>query len=66
MSVGSFGISEGNITTTKSTQNMHLTATNCNPSASSKWGLGRQAWAAFGPKGRGWLECPEDNLRALM
>ena len=41
-------------------------APNCNSSASSKWGLGRQAWAAFGPKGRAWLECPEDNLRALM
>ena len=35
-------------------QNMHLTASNCNPSASSKWGLGREVWAAFRPKGRGW------------
>ena len=33
-------------------------------SATSKWGLDREAWAAL-LRVRTWPECPEDNLREL-
>ena len=33
-------------------------------SATSKWGLDREAWAAL-LRVRTWPECPEDNLRVL-
>ena len=66
--MGSFGISEGNKTGKKkrSPQYMHLTATPSGEvaqmfaSATSKWGLNREARVAcLGP------ECPEENLREL-
>ena len=35
--------------------------------ATSKWGLGREAWAASSVlRVRTGPECPEDNLRELM
>ena len=59
-SVGSFGISQGNITRRKKkTQIMHLTATPSGvaaqmlPSASSEWGLNREAQAACLGQGPG-------------
>ena len=75
MSVGSFGISEGNITgeEKENPQNMCLTANTCGEaahvmvSASSKWGLGSEAWAvSLFFRVRIGLQCPEDNLRELM
>ena len=72
--MGSFGVSEGNITRRKKTtpQNMCLT-TNANQevaqmltSATSKWGLDREAWAASSVlRVRTRPECPEDNQREL-
>ena len=72
--MGSFGISESNITGEKKKQHRtHPTATTRRYAAqtvattSSKWGLDTQAWAAslVLMVGTG-LECPDDNLRALM
>ena len=73
--MGSFGISEGNITgrkKKKNPQNMHLTAT---PSrevaqmlvlATSDRGLDREVWVASSVlRVRTGPECPEDNLREL-
>ena len=73
MSVGSFGISDGNITGgKKNPQNMHLTTTASREvaqtlgSTTSEWGLGREAQAAeLVPRVRTGPECPEDNLREL-
>ena len=74
--MGSFGISEGDITgrrKKKTPQNKRLTATASGEGtqvfamATSKWGLGREAWAASSVlRVRTGPECPEDNLRELM
>ena len=75
MSVGSFEISEGNITGRgkKNPQNMRLTTTASGEvaqtlmSSSSKWALGRGTWAAsLVLRVRAGPECPEDNLKELM
>ena len=71
-SVGSFGISEGNILVghKKKTQITCLTMTPSGEvaqmltSAISKWGLSREAQAAL-LKVRTGPECPEGNLREL-
>ena len=71
-SVGSFGISEGNITGRKkrNPQIMRLTTTPSREvasmlaSTSSKQGLKREVQAAL-LKERTGPECPEDNLRDL-
>ena len=74
-SMGSFGISEGNITGRKkiNTKNPQMTCLTTTPSgevaqtlasATSKWGLNREAWAAV-LRVRTRPECPEDNLREL-
>ena len=73
MSVGSFGISEGNMTGGRGEQNMCLT-TNASreaaqrlTSTTSNWGIGREAWVASSVlRGRTGFECPEDDLRDLM
>ena len=72
--MGSFGISEGNITRRKKKkyppQITHLTTTprgevaQTLPSATSKWGLNREARAAL-LRVRTRPECPEKNLREL-
>ena len=71
--MGSFGISEGNITRRKkkdNPQNMRLTATPNGEvaqmlvSATSQWGLNREERAAL-LRVRTWPECPEGNLREL-
>ena len=74
--MGSFGISEGNITERKekkSPQNRRLTATPSREvaqtlaSATSEQGLDRGAWVALSVlRVRTRPECPEDNLRELM
>ena len=73
-SLGSFGISEGNITgrKKKNPQNMCLTATANREvaqtlmSSISERGLDREAWAASSVlRVRTGSECPEDNLREL-
>ena len=74
MSVGSFGISDGNITGgKKNPQNMHLTTTASREvaqtlmSSCSKWGLGRGTTAAsLVLRVRTGPECPEDMLKELM
>ena len=75
MSVGNFGVSEGNITRgkKKKTQNTHLTTTTTREvtlmfaSTSSEWGLGREAQAAsLVLRVRTGPEFPEGNLRELM
>ena len=72
--MGSFGISEGNITERKekkSPQNRRLTATPSREvaqtlaSATSQWGLNREERAAL-LRVRTGPECPEGNLRELM
>ena len=57
----------------KTPQNKRLTATASGEGtqvfamATSKWGLGREAWAASSVlRVRTGPECPEDNLRELM
>ena len=74
-SVGSFGVSEGNITQGRggNTQSRCLTATvnrgaaQMLASATSERRLGREAWVASSALGvRARPECPEDNLRKLM
>ena len=75
--MGSFGISEGNITgrrekthTHTHTQITHLTITPSREvvqtltSVTSKQGLNREVQAAL-LRVRTWTECPEDNLREL-
>ena len=73
-SVGSLGISEGNITgrgKKKNPQIMHQAATPSGEVAwslattSSKWGLNREVPAAL-LRVRTGPECPENNLRELM
>ena len=71
--MGSFGISEGNITKkekNKKPQNTHLTATASGKvaqmlvSATSKWGLGREAQAAsLVLRARTRPECPEKQSK---
>ena len=72
--MGSFGISEGNITRRKKkkTQNTCLTATASREvaqtlrSATSEQGLGKEAQAASsGLRVRTRPECPEDSLKEL-
>ena len=77
--MGSFGISEGNITRNTHTQththththNMRLTTVTRGEmaqtltSASSEWELGREVLAASVLSVRSGIECPEDNLREL-
>ena len=74
MSVGRFGISEGNITRRKKKKKNHteyaLTATRevsqMLMSTTSELGLGRDLWAASSVlRVRTRSECPEDNLREL-
>ena len=72
-SVGSFGISEGNITERKKKQkpqNMSLTATPSGEVAQTR--IGHQQEPGAGQGGMGCMlrvrtvpECPEDNLREL-
>ena len=72
-SVGSFGISEGNITRRKKKKNPQITCLTATPSgevaqmlasATSKRGLNREVWAAL-LRVRTWPECLEGNLREL-
>ena len=74
-SVGSFGVSEGNITgrEKKKKKNPQITCLTATPSgeiaqklvsATSKRGLNREVRAAL-LRVRTWPECPEDNLREL-
>ena len=69
-SVGSFGISEGNITGRGRKQNPQITCLTATPSGevaqmlvstTSKPGLNREAWAALLRVSN----CPEGNLREL-
>ena len=77
--MGSFGVSEGNITRREkkkeNSQNTHLTANTSREgevaqmltSNISELGVGRQAWAASSVlRVRIRPDCPEDNLRELM
>ena len=72
--MGSFGISEGNITRRKKKQNPQITYLTATPSrevammlvsATSKSGLNREVQSAL-LRVRTGPECPEDNLRELM
>ena len=76
--MGSFGISEGNITGRKKKERKkERNPTDCVPNnnfqrelvqtltiATSKWGLDREAWTAL-LRVRTRPECPEGNLREL-
>ena len=76
ISVENFGISEGNKMGggTKHPQNTHLTITASGDkevaqmltSATSEWGLGREARVVSVFRVRTGPECPENNLRELM
>ena len=71
--MGSFGISEGNMTGGRGEQNMCPT-TNASREAAQRltsttsiWGIGREMWVASSVlRGRTGFECPVDNQKGLM